>query len=512
MKIKNNILIRIDPEDIVDGFLAIPDGVTKIAEHGCVGGGILMRTVIFPKTLCEISSHAFLKKASVQNIFFSDQNCSISGDAFQGCTGLKMVRIPESWLKFPQELFPDSRVEKIIRGDKTIEVEYSDNIPFTIIEKSKKYDLDIKLGQRLSFNADGICGRVCIILDHGGTSVWETMNASDTDIVNKLTDMHVRMSDSFELYDWQKNNKITEKIKHRSLRGFMRSNQRDWRTIIKILQDTSVSPITGCLPPEWLLLIKNKDISVLTQKIGKLFTQFANETYCEQWTPIDKSKFEYIQENLSLLIGQTVSIESNYSGNFGKTFKIKTQGFDNYLIIKTYHKNHSNDYLEKYGHLGEISDAFTLGGRLNYKMSYIANVSEFRKDLWCLSRMLPKKLLSSSQADDLKDIQFAKSFIYHDSSHIVENVCDGKFIDYGFVRSNKKFRNSKNIAKIVRTIVHHGSINRPMSFYAPLEKYTNPEINDALKYITTAACVMENPINRENIFNKIDFIRKNRGI
>lgn len=127
MEIVSNRLLKIDPEDIVEGKLVIPDGVTEIATGSlkdyyymqevdmpdslkvigektffdCEG----LKIVKFPKNLEYIKEDAFGKCSLLTDITLPDTIKEIQKGAFYSCDSLQNINIPKSLKKIDKMVF-----------------------------------------------------------------------------------------------------------------------------------------------------------------------------------------------------------------------------------------------------------------------------------------------------------------------------------------------------------------------------------------------------------------------
>ena len=64
MKVKNNILLRVENSDIINGTFKIPNNITIIADH-CFGNLVYLNEISIPQNVTEIQSYAFEKCPSL---------------------------------------------------------------------------------------------------------------------------------------------------------------------------------------------------------------------------------------------------------------------------------------------------------------------------------------------------------------------------------------------------------------------------------------------------------------
>ena len=123
MIIENGILKKIEEKDVINGTVAIPEGVTEIGsllidkEDSIRStfdlGGLddldnqedeekrfpkNIKRIIIPKTVTKINKMAFMKLESLENVEFEEgiQLTDIGANAFNGCSSLSGIKIPET--------------------------------------------------------------------------------------------------------------------------------------------------------------------------------------------------------------------------------------------------------------------------------------------------------------------------------------------------------------------------------------------------------------------------------
>lgn len=127
MIFNNNILMKIQQEDIVNGTCIIPDGVTGIGDYAFAWSERLEKVAIpesvthighsafyscenlkdidLPNNVTEIGDYAFCGCDNLESVTIPDSVTKISNSAFQGCDNLKSVTIPDSVTEIGNDAF-----------------------------------------------------------------------------------------------------------------------------------------------------------------------------------------------------------------------------------------------------------------------------------------------------------------------------------------------------------------------------------------------------------------------
>ena len=95
MKIKDNVLIKVENEDVENGTFVIPDDVTKIgsdAFNNCT----CLKSINIPYSVTHIGSGAFYNCTNLKSINISDSVTYIGNWAFNNCKKLQSINIPNS--------------------------------------------------------------------------------------------------------------------------------------------------------------------------------------------------------------------------------------------------------------------------------------------------------------------------------------------------------------------------------------------------------------------------------
>ena len=95
MEIKNNKLIKITNEDIINGTVNIPNNITKIESYAFEGCQSLKK-IIIPDSVTEIGSGAFAGCKSLESINLPDNVTKIGKESFWNCTNLKSINLPDN--------------------------------------------------------------------------------------------------------------------------------------------------------------------------------------------------------------------------------------------------------------------------------------------------------------------------------------------------------------------------------------------------------------------------------
>ena len=93
-KIVNNVLVKVNNDDIKDGTFIIPDDVTSIGEYAFSGCNSL-KSITIPEGVTSIGECAFNNCVSLKTITLPDGLTSIGESAFSDCKSLETIIIPE---------------------------------------------------------------------------------------------------------------------------------------------------------------------------------------------------------------------------------------------------------------------------------------------------------------------------------------------------------------------------------------------------------------------------------
>lgn len=104
MVLENNVLMKVEDKDIVNGKFVVPDFVTKIGDKAfshCKS----LEEVVIPKSVIEIGNEAFYKCAWLREIHLPSNVKTIGEWAFSGCTSLKEITIPNNVIEIKTGTF-----------------------------------------------------------------------------------------------------------------------------------------------------------------------------------------------------------------------------------------------------------------------------------------------------------------------------------------------------------------------------------------------------------------------
>ncbi len=104
MEIKNNKLIKITNEDIINGTVNIPNNITKIESYAFEGCQSLKK-IIIPDSVTEIGSGAFAGCKSLESINLPSGVTEIGFGTFRNCSNLQSINIPDNVTKIGKESF-----------------------------------------------------------------------------------------------------------------------------------------------------------------------------------------------------------------------------------------------------------------------------------------------------------------------------------------------------------------------------------------------------------------------
>ena len=92
MEIKNNKLMNVTNEDIINGTFEIPNNI-EIIEHYCFDGCTNLQSINLPSSITEIRDKAFKNCTNLQSIIIPDNVTKIGDDAFKECESLKTINL-----------------------------------------------------------------------------------------------------------------------------------------------------------------------------------------------------------------------------------------------------------------------------------------------------------------------------------------------------------------------------------------------------------------------------------
>ena len=104
MKIKDNVLIKVENDDIVDGTFVIPNHINEIDSYAFEGNHKL-KYIIIPNNVIKIGRCAFHICENLEYVKLSDNLKSISDSLFMGCVSLTRIELPVSLMSIHDNAF-----------------------------------------------------------------------------------------------------------------------------------------------------------------------------------------------------------------------------------------------------------------------------------------------------------------------------------------------------------------------------------------------------------------------
>ena len=95
MRIKDNVLVTVSDEDIINGTFVIPDGVTEIGRNAFLYNTNL-KFIVIPNGVTGIGAYAFQNCKKLKSIHIPNSVTAIGDYAFSVCTSLNSINIPNS--------------------------------------------------------------------------------------------------------------------------------------------------------------------------------------------------------------------------------------------------------------------------------------------------------------------------------------------------------------------------------------------------------------------------------
>ncbi len=95
MEIKNNILVKVKDEDIVNGIFIIPECITEIGNKAFINCQSLI-SINIPNSVYIIGEFAFVNCVNLRKVIISDNVTEIGIGAFYNCKHLSKINIPNN--------------------------------------------------------------------------------------------------------------------------------------------------------------------------------------------------------------------------------------------------------------------------------------------------------------------------------------------------------------------------------------------------------------------------------
>ena len=125
MEIVNNVLIRIDETDLIDGKLSIPESVIEIANDAFLNNENL-KEITIPNSLNKIGERALFNCKNLKRINLPESITHIGASAFAGCENLEEITLPKNLKKLNFRSFADcKRLKKIIIPEGLEEIDWA---------------------------------------------------------------------------------------------------------------------------------------------------------------------------------------------------------------------------------------------------------------------------------------------------------------------------------------------------------------------------------------------------
>ena len=121
MIIENGVLVKVNEEDIVDGKVYIPTGVTKIGVEAFVGI-VNVEELVIPDSVTEIAESAFMFCVSLKKVNLPPNLQKIGAVAFASCESLEEIEIPNSVKDLGEVLFSGCKLLKRVTLPQGLEI------------------------------------------------------------------------------------------------------------------------------------------------------------------------------------------------------------------------------------------------------------------------------------------------------------------------------------------------------------------------------------------------------
>lgn len=149
MKIRNNVLVKVDNEDIIDGKFVVPSFVTEIGKNcfsNCTtsleelimhdgvetideyafNSCVMLNKIKFSKNLKSIYQYAFANCHSIKEIILPENLTTLANGVFDNCINLKSVKLPKDLTVIESFLFNQCiNLKNIIIPNKVLKIENS---------------------------------------------------------------------------------------------------------------------------------------------------------------------------------------------------------------------------------------------------------------------------------------------------------------------------------------------------------------------------------------------------
>ena len=391
MEIKNNKLIKVTNEDIINGTIIIPDNITEINEYAFANTNL--RFIDIPEHVNKIGYLAFSKCEFLQKINLPNSVTLIGKGAFMNCINLQSINLPNNITKIKKYMFEycenikNIKLQRNITEIKEYAFDYCLNLQSLIVEcyiqkiengafkNCPNLDTVIVSGDTIYTNLNNICEQ--IQNDNGAKYFNINMNSSLFNIINSIShsDLSIDSISNYHIKDLIIYNTPINFIKLKN--SYKQDIEYTDTTIKQIISNTYIDKIRK---KELLDKIKAKlkHNNITNQKyfiysehqdiINKIIYNLNNSISYNYRTDLDEYIKEYIKNKKTSLITLN-TIENNLNN---KNILEVTNDLKNYQIKKL----NTNEYME----------LFNFGSELNIYPLYISTtlhntVTHFSKDI-----------------------------------------------------------------------------------------------------------------------------------
>ena len=387
MEIKNNKLIKVTNEDIINGTIIIPDNITEINEYAFANTNL--RFIDIPEHVNKIGYLAFSKCEFLQKINLPNSVTLIGKGAFMNCINLQSINLPNNITKIKKYMFEycenikNIKLQRNITEIKEYAFDYCLNLQSLIVEcyiqkiengafkNCPKLDTIIVSENIVYTDLNKICEQ--IQNDNETKHFNINMNSSLFNIVNSISHSDLSM-DSVSNYFIKDLIIYNTQINLTELKN---SYKKNIKYIKKIITNTYIDEIRK---KELLDKIKDKlEHNNITNKnyftysehqniINTIIYNINNSTDYNYRKDLEQYIKEYIKNKKTSLITLN-TIENNLNN---KNILEVTNDLKNYQIKKL----NTNEYME----------LFNFGSELNIYPLYISTtlhntVTHFSKDI-----------------------------------------------------------------------------------------------------------------------------------